>query len=383
MNHKNTTLITLGATLSLFVLLPACLVWLVDPCQIFHKPPRSGWLSHDFSYSERCQNAGLINSYLGNPADGFDSLITGTSLSNNFLRNEIEAKNSLQKTMKLILLGGKPIEQQVMMERALHVGAGLQKVIWEIFPFQYIFHTDHSVKTLLESDQFPAYLYNASTLDDYRYIFNFASFHYAIGVVLGEGQGDYTDWGLLTYWDDGCPRAAECSPFHNASKIDEIRRNFTAQHRTLRVPGDFSGLNFHPVEKMLLDTVMPYCNQPLQFDFYIPPLSYWWFSTQSDHGFDFQLYMLRYIVEKTAACKNIRVFAFNDETWIAGDLAHYRDQRHFFGDVPHYIIESMSQGKHIINMKNIDGYEKRFVEAVNAYQPWASTQEQMRQNARY
>lgn len=383
MNHKSTAIISLCVALIFFVLLPTWLVWFVDPCQIFHKPPKSGWLSHDFSYEERCQNAGLINSYLGNPADGFDSLITGTSLTNNFLPNEIEKNNSVQKTMKLILRGVKPIEQKIMMGKALATGADLKKVLWEIFPYPYIFHSNDSLEKILHSDVFPAYLYNASVLDDYRYVFNITSFRYSIGVVFGEGKDEYTDIGLLTYRDNGCPRSADCSPFHKKSDIDEIRRNYKVQNRILRAPDDFSGLNFDSVDKMLLDTVMPYCNRPLQFDFYFPPLSYWWFSIQNDQDFDFQLYMLRYIVEKTAACKNIRIFAFNDEQWIAGDLAHYRDQRHFFGDVPHYIIESIGKGRHIINLENINGYEKRFVEAVNTYQPWASTQEQMKQNARY
>ncbi|HQQ75024.1 MAG TPA: hypothetical protein PK031_07710, partial [Pseudomonadales bacterium] len=131
-------------------------------------------------------------------------------------------------------------------------------------------------------------------------------------------------------------------------------------------------------DQYLLKTVLPLCNSNISFDLFFPPVSMFWFSKQDANTFNYQLYMPRYVVEKTRHCSNIRVFAFNNELWITGDLAHYHDPRHFYGGVHDYIIDSMATGKHIITMDNVEAFERNFIENVNNYVPWASTEEQLR-----
>lgn len=239
------------------------------------------------------------------------------------------------------------------------------------------------METLVNSSIFPAYLYNHSRLDDYRYIFNRTTVNETLNVLRQEDVVNIPSMDMMGIWDHGCLTARQCTPFHLPVDIDAIRKNFRSPQHTPRTPAEIAAIDFEPVDRFLLGTVLQRCNHNIRFDLFFPPLSLWWFAGQNQQQFDYQLYMLRHVVGKTAMCNNVRVFAFNDEAWIAGDLAHYHDQRHFVGDVPRYIIESMASGKHVINPENVDAYETRFINAVNHYQPWASTEEQMRQNARY
>ena len=70
----------LTIVLCLFVIMPALFVYAADPCHVFHKPFK-GLLDHGFTPETRCQNAGLINSWLSDPAEGFDSVLIGASTS--------------------------------------------------------------------------------------------------------------------------------------------------------------------------------------------------------------------------------------------------------------------------------------------------------------
>ncbi len=379
--HSATVLAALTLAFALFILPPACLVLLADPCHVFHKA-LPGIFHHGFNDNQRCQNAGLVNQYLADDTEGYDAALMGTSLSGSFIGADIANAYQLQRALKLFLPDGKPAEQQVTMERAL-LTRPLKLVIWEILPQQYLRYRNVTRAALKDSTIFPAYLYNNSRLDDYRYVFNLGILGQAISVLQ---QADYVNIPSIDsmgLWDHGCPTARRCKPFHTAEDIAELRKTFQAPAHALLDGTGIAALDYRAVDERLLETLLPYCNIAMRVDLFFPPLSYLWFAEQAAPELHYHLYMLRYVTGKVAHCHNMRVFAFNDEQWIAGDLAHYRDLRHFYGDVQHYLIESMAAGRHRITLDNVAGYEQRFIDAVNHYQPWASTQEQMQRNARY
>lgn len=349
---------------------------IADPCHIFHRPV-PGIFFHGLSGNARCQNAGLINTYLSDPKEGFDSIFLGTSMSGNFKAENAAAKNHLQRTLKLTLPGAFPIEQQIMAERALEA-ENVRHVFWEIFPYQFLKSGSVDLQELKKKNEFPAYLYNRSRIDDYRYVFNFTSFGALFDIVRQIDYYNGSSIDRIGYWDVGCDSEKICQPFHLAEDIAKFVREYQTPHNVHRSDEEISKIDYSSVDKYLLATLLPYCNASTRFDLFMPPVSLLWASWQSATDFDFQLYMLRYVVAKTSTCKNIRFFAFDDELWITGDLAHYHDPRHFYGGVHDYILDSMATGKHLMTMENIEAFEQRYIENVNNYVPWASTAEQMR-----
>lgn len=378
---QHTALGALLLAITVFVVLPSTIVVLADPCHVFHRPI-GGIFRHGFTYNQRCQNAGLINQYLAGNGGRSAAVLVGTSLSGNFLPSDITRAYDLQRALKLFLPDGRPAEQQATMEHALQ-NQSAKLAIWEILPQQYLLYGKDGMGKLVDSAIFPAYLYNRSRLDDYRYIFNQATLQATLDVLQQADIVNIPSIDMMGIWDHGCPTTRSCNPFHTAVDISDLRKDFKQPLHTLLRDAERATLDYSTVDQRLLSTLQRHCNTALRIDLFFPPLSYLWFSRQNSLEFHYHLYMLRYVTGKIATCDNIRVFAFNDEGWIAGDLAHYHDPRHFYGDVQRYIIESMASGKHVINTDNVAAYEKRFIDAVNNYQPWASTEEQMRQNARY
>lgn len=374
--YKKNVVISLAVAIGIFVVLPAVFVFMADPCHIFHRP-LPGILSHGFTGNARCQDAGLINTYLNDKKENFDSIFIGTSLSGNFRPEYIAEKTRWQRTLKLTLPGSQAGEQQMLVYRAL-ASENVRHVFWEIFPQQFHLSSPAGMDKLIKTNQLPAYLYNNSRIDDYRYIFNLTTLSGAIDILNKTDYYNINPIERVDFWDNGCTKESTCPPFHRENDIEELNVNYTPAHQTAITKDDISSIDFSSADHYLLKTVLPLCNSDISFDLFFPPVSMLWFSKQDANAFNYQLYMLRYVVEKTRHCSNIRVFAFNNELWITGDLAHYHDPRHFYGGVHDYIIDSMATGKHLITMDNVEAFERLFIENVNNYAPWASTEEQLR-----
>lgn len=375
-SYKKNVFSSLTLASVVFFFLPVAFLFMADPCHIFHRPI-PGIFNHGFTGDVRCQNAGFINTYLKNPQEAFDSIFIGTSLSGNFLPEHIAAKTPWKRTMKLTLPGGKPAELKIVTERAL-ASPNVRHVFGEVFPYQFLLYPSDDIKKIAKTDEFPLYLYNNSRLDDYRYLFNTSTLISSIGILNGEDYYNISPIEHIDYWKHDCLEEKTCIPFHKEDAIQKIKSSYNKTNHLLKTASEISTINYSAADQYLLSTILPYCSSNISFDLFFPPVSLLWFARQGTAEFDYQLYMLRYVVEKTSACGNIRVYAFNNELWITGDLAHYHDPRHFYGGVQDYIIDSMASGKHLITMDNIEAFERLFIENVNNYVPWASTEEQLR-----
>lgn len=372
--HKKSALLALALIIGLFSGLPALLVFLVDPCHIFHRP-FPGIFSHGFSMNPRCQTAGLINTYLSDTAQGYDSILTGTSLSTNYSESYIKEATKWEKTLKLSVFGAKPIEQKIFTLRALQ-SKNVRHVFWEVVPFQFLRAKD-TIADLQKTKNFPLYLYNKSRIDDYQYVFNSEILSNSIDELLNIKKENSEKVEKIYYAHNQCTKAKTCEPLTKKEDLDVIKANYKSTEFLGRTPDEISEIDFSTADKLLLDALLSYCNTEISFDLIFPPLSMLFYSAQNQEDFDYQLYMLRYVVVNTSRCKNVRSFAFNNELWITGDLAHYQDERHFYGDVHDYIIQSTESGKHIMTIDNVADFERQFIENMNNYTPRASTAEQI------
>ena len=58
----------------------------------------------------------------------------------------------------------------------------------------------------------------------------------------------------------------------------------------------------------------------------------------------------------------VRVFAFDNEYWITGDIGNYRDTAHLFNrDILEYILESVPLRRHQLTSENVDKYSQDLI----------------------
>ena len=90
----------------LIFLLSTLLNYFVDPYQIYHKN-KFGFLPN-----ERYQVAGLIENYLADDKQKLDSIIIGTSMSQNFIPQDVTDNLQFEGTLKLTISGSSPAEDR-------------------------------------------------------------------------------------------------------------------------------------------------------------------------------------------------------------------------------------------------------------------------------
>lgn len=351
-HYRRYLLSVLFASLGLLVL-PAVFVLVVDPLQIYHKH----WLTEvRFLPQERFQNAGLINNYLAD--DGVDSLIVGTSVSQNFLASKVEKEMGWGKTLRLTLSAGTPRELRITLEHALKKG-GVRHVMWEI----YTPYTKLNTHEMNEENLFPAYLYNESWFDDAHYLFNNDAVEMSTKVIRGAYDDDLD---TFSYWMDRAVAAGAFKTFNAPKSRRELAQNLALRRATNdRYEGRAPSTNFPNIDVNVFEVVK--AHPEVEFTLYIPPLSTLNYALMQPPGFVRALSMRRYIVEQAARHPNVRLYAFDDVAWICTDMKNYKDQVHYGVTINDYMVRAFKAGKHRLTPATIDAYEATFMNLVRTY----------------
>lgn len=370
MSHRRTVIAALLLVLLACVSAPAALVYLADPCHVFHKPFQR-MLPHGFSALTSCQLAGLINSYLADEAEHFDSIILGTSLSENFRPEYVPQKTGLSRTLKLSMVGIVPREMHAVALHALRTGR-VKHVFWEISPHFFHMQDIRSFDDMEKKGRFPPYLYNEGRLDDYRYIFNSSSFSASLEILKGNTWGQIESIDRLGYWENQCQSHGICNQFYHPDDIAAIRNAYQPVTRSLKPAEEKQKHDYSDFDRFVMDIIEDHCNSDVRFDLFFPPISLLWYARLSPEDFDYELYMPRHVLEQTAHCSNVRVFAFMNDLPVTADLSNYHDPRHFYGDVHDRLVDAMAQGRHQLTPDNIDRFEQEAVDNMNTYRPFGS-----------
>ena len=126
--------------------------YIVDPFQFFRKPT----IFKPIFAKETYLNAGLIKNY------DFDSIVIGSSMTENFILDEVKQYMGFDKPIKLSLGGGNMIEYNTFLNNAIN-----KKDIKNILLGFDIFALDSAPSRL------PLYLYDQNNINDLKYILNF------------------------------------------------------------------------------------------------------------------------------------------------------------------------------------------------------------------
>lgn len=355
--------------LGVFVLAPAAFIYAADPCHVFHKPFNQ-FFHHGFTPETRCQNAGLINSWLSDQHEGYDSILVGASTSENFPIAYINQKTPWKKTLMLTMVNMAPVEQNIVIEKSIRTG-NVQHVYWEILPMLHHSPKPMDFDSITKTTYFPAYLYNNNRLDDYRYIFNAFTFSGAIDVLTKEPYF-VNDINKIRYWENRCESENICNQFLGKEDIENIQAHYIAPTRRHLSDKEVNGITYTDFDNFIKPIIEKNCGGSISFDIYFPPSSLLWFAQLSDSDFNYELYLMRHTVKQIHDCPNMRAFSFYNELWITGDLSNYGDPKHFYGDIPKFIIDAMADDRNRITADNIRDFEISMINNLNAYRPYGT-----------
>ncbi|HSC75173.1 MAG TPA: hypothetical protein VLB90_02915 [Pseudomonadales bacterium] len=358
MKNKTASLLSIALTVLLFVAAPFGLILFADPFQIYHK---SFFEKAGYSKMQVYQHAGWINRLLADPGQGYQSIVVGSSVMANYTQALFDEKfPQWGKCLNLSINGSVPKVQEPIAKYALSRNPGIKKVLWDI---HYFYALD-----IKDNQQFPQYLYNETVMDDVGY-FNITNLLTSVEFLKGKFDG--FSYGIEDNgpWYDVLFNSGRFDVYKTVeSREERLPALKAAPLLALKNPGKITDFQYPEVELHLLNIVMPMCNTDTEFYIMFSPTTRYFYASAADWRYIYsQLYMRRYILERTGACKNVKVFAFDDVDWIVADLTNYADNFHYKTAVNAYIVDSIAADKHRLTPDNIEQYEKNFITAVDGY----------------
>lgn len=306
-------------------------VYIVDPLQFYRK---ATWYSPIYSWHERYQNPGLARNY------EYDTIIIGTSMTENFLPTEVGKTLGGAQVMKLSMEGSTAIEHRMIADVAIRTGQ-VKRVLWGLDYF--------SLRQYPSDEEFPYYLYDTNPFNDYKYIFNESNIESAIDNLKNDADEESRKRKLerLNNWDKMVKYGKDrVIPFWEKASISE--QGFSTNEDSLEsVQNSFNTYIVSLVK----------AHPEIEFIFYYPPYSVLrqqvWYITNPAR-YDNQLAMKRYMFEQLSAFPNVSIHEFQTDSSITYNLDQYKDLSHHSGQINQLIIEQIVAGTHLVTKDNLE-----------------------------
>lgn len=325
---------TLACTL-LALAVPASAIVYTDPFFHYHAP--LGRFAYPIN-NQRYQNDGITRHF------SYDSIITGTSMTENFKKSEADEIFGAD-FIKVPFSGGSYKEIDSNVRRAFDAGKKLRYVI-RCLDYSRL---DDDKDIYREDMDFPFYLYNNNPFDDVSYLFNKtvllqqtkAVWDYTAAGNKTTDFDAYSNWNA--YYTFGAQTVFGTYTLPEAAQSDRVLTDEERERILGNIRQNVTSLaDEHP------ETV---------FYYFFPPYSicYWhsqYVSGQTDWCIDVE----QTAIEEILKHPNIKLFSFTDHFGLIGNLNNYKDTAHYGEWVNSWMLEWMHEGKHQLTKDNYQDY---------------------------
>ncbi len=331
MNSSISTFRTGGGTLrkwfirciSVIIIALAAIItvaWVVDPYFHYHKP--FSFISYRLYY-ERYINDGISRNF------DYDTLITGTSMAQNFKTSELDELFGGQ-SVKETLSGAGYKELSENLERALRRNENLTTVIWSVDYNTLIRDKDYD-----DYGDYPEYLYDDNLLNDVEYIFNKDIWYQGIlpSIIMTLTGQESTTMDEYSAWDKELGLEYIMQGYNRWEEKADMQEGLSdEEHEMVR---ENIEQNFVELFNRYPDTTF--------YVFYTPySICFWDFLNQEG------LMLRQFEAEQIATellleCPNVRLYNYNDQYEIITNLDNYRDKEHYGAHINSQILEWLSE----------------------------------------
>jgi len=339
--YKNFSLLTVTVfvTVTLFIIL---FNFIVDPFQIYRAAKLYTFKVQD----QRYLNAGLAKSY------PYDTLLLGTSMTENFHLHNIKKNPNFAHPIKLSLEGASIYELRDLIQLAIHTHKNLKNIILGLDYLSF----KQGAKKQYEAPTFPQYLYDKNLFNDATYLLNFKIFKKSLQALKNPYNRNKVNTKLdnLYNWQS----------LYNQYFIE--KSSVEAYNNLLKVEKRYSSSFFTEYQSRTLiknfdNALYPIFRNNPQITFYLffPPHSALYFKF-----FDYIeslpdiLEFKRYVVKKCANLPNVKIYDFQVDFATTNKLSNYKDLGHYHERINALMLEYIQQNKFRVTQKNIDEYIK-------------------------
>jgi len=315
-----------------------------DPYQIFHDQLQSpAW----YSTNHRFQAPGLIRRFL-QPGTGYDSLIIGTSMTQNFRPSEVAEKFGWGKTAPLSVSGASAREIRLVLGKALATGVVKHALAG-------VFHSYSEQVPPLAPSVFPLYLYEGCPA---KYFFNFSTLLAVIESYFARGSNWASDLDTYNLW------VQDRRLFNSEANLARFRLRLE-KARERRDPEAGRSQAFPAFDEELLPLIKTH--PETQFICFFPPYSLYYFAAMPAADFDRLMDFYEHAVTAIAQTPNARIFGFDTCFDFTGNLANYSDEAHYRAAMNSAMLGFMAAGRYRLTPENWPEYRQQLMQAARDY----------------
>jgi len=325
--------------------------YIIDPFQIYRKTSLYTFKIED----QRYLNAGLAKNY------PYDTLITGSSMVENFYLKDVSKNKKFSKPINLALQGASIYEEKDLLNLAIRSNKNLKNIIFSL-DF-YSFNADAKYK--YTASTFPKYLYDSSIFNDIEYLFNYKilrkSFRslelpYNKSIVEKNLDSIY-NWQKL--YNHTFTLQNVVSQYNYAEKLYKNEQSiFTKKFRFKILKNNFDKNLFPILQK----------NQHINFYIFYPPYSILAYKMmEKQYIFQDILKFKHYIFSKIQTLPNVYLYDFQVAFELTNNLHNYKDLNHYNERINKKLLLYIEKQKYLVQKNNIDTYINIFSKNVEKY----------------
>lgn len=312
--------------------------WWIDPLQFYRRATYPPFLIGE----KRFQAPGLVKNY------PYDTLVVGTSVSENFEAKTIKEKLGLD-ALNVSMQGASAREQSLVLTLALKTGK-VRRVIWDI-NYEYLRGDPQWVANY--DGNFPFYFYDANPLDKINnYLLNVDTAKSSLKILLQR-------CGWHTYHSQ---TPDELYPWYRLKKsgVENVAKAWRragpdGRHVLRGAVADYWLTNLNA--NFDLHVLQPIREHPeVRFDMYFPPFSIGYYAAVHaglPEIYEHMLQNKQYIFAQTRNLPNVQLFDFQPLPDIVYDPENYFDLVHFNHHVGDYILDSLRLEHHLMTSNSI------------------------------
>lgn len=347
MNHFKHQVVLFSELIILGFISMAFVSFIVDPFCIFHKP---FYKKNVFIPAEVFMDLGMIEMFL-KKTDDYDTILVGTSHTENYLANEITDTLNSKGTLKLCLSGGHPIELEAIARKAISSGKIKNMVYgFECYGFIVPANTPHQYRIFpYNIYKYPIlFLFDKSSLKNSLKYLNLQKFKY------------YDDLNkLYYYWDEDYIQLAHKN-FVSEENLVNLKRDFPDYKNFVdnKKFSDFSAIDSH---------LLPLIRENPNINFYIQIIPYSWAWFISFDKIEKFLSIIDYLVQSLASFPNVKIYGFHDLKFV-GNLRNYYNDSHYQPEVNRYMLYCIKNDLHRITTDNLENYKINMLKNLQSFE---------------
>lgn len=308
----------------------------VDPFFHYHKPlPGLFYVLNN----ERYQNDGILKHF------DYDSIITGTSMTENFKTSEFD-KIFNANAIKVPFSGGSFKEINNNIATAFRTCHDVKYVVRSLDTYNILADKDTMRNDL---GQYPVYLYNDSLLDDVKYIFNKDVIKNALKMIKNtiKKHGGITSFDEYANWNSNYK--------FGAKSVLKSRTEYKAPIKQNSLTEEDKQIIRENIKQNITD--LAYDHPETIFYYFLPPYSVAYWGELYEKGDMYKnIEIEQYAIELILECSNIRLFSFNTMTDITMNLNNYKDSLHYGEWINSKMLKLMKDDIGLLTKENYKKY---------------------------